>query len=94
MIILGVDPGTATTGYGLIKKRSNKLNLIGYGCIETKPSLLLSKRLDNIYKELRKLFKKYSPDVLVIEKLFFFKNLKTAISVSQAQGSETIIDAL
>jgi len=86
MVILGIDPGTAATGYGIVKKRSNKLGLVSYGCISTKSDLLLAKRLDIIYKELRKLFRKYKPDVLATEKLFFFKNLKTAISVSQAQG--------
>lgn len=86
MIILGIDPGTATTGYGVIKKRSNKLDLVDYGCINTKSDLLLPKRLDNIYKELKKIIKIYKPNILVTEKLFFFKNLKTAISVSQAQG--------
>ncbi len=86
MVILGIDPGTAATGYGIIKKRSNELGLVSYGCISTKSDLLLPKRLDTIYKELGKLFRKYKPDVLATEKLFFFKNLKTAISVSQAQG--------
>lgn len=86
MIILGIDPGTATTGFGVIEKKSNKLNLIDYGCILTSANLALSDRLGKIFKNIQKLIKKYHPDILVCEELFFVKNLKTAISVAQARG--------
>ena len=86
MIILGIDPGTAITGWGLIQKRENKLSLIDYGCITTKAHLAQSKRLVIIYQELGKLLRNNKPKVMATEKLFFFKNLKTAISVAQSQG--------
>lgn len=86
MIILGIDPGTAITGFGIIQKKIDKLNLIDYGCISTSKDFPLSDRLAKIFKDIQKLIKKYHPDVLVCEELFFFKNLKTAVSVAQARG--------
>jgi crossover junction endodeoxyribonuclease RuvC len=85
MIILGIDPGTAITGYGVIKK-SRKLELIDYGCIKTSADLSTAERLDKMYKELKILIKKYKPEIAAVEDIFFFKNLKTAIKVSQARG--------
>jgi len=87
MIILGIDPGTATTGYGVIEIRKNKnLLAIEYGCIKTSPDLETGKRLKKINSEISRLIKKHQPEILAIESLFFFKNLKTAIPVSQAKG--------
>lgn len=84
-IILGIDPGLADTGYGIIE-RNKELKYIDHGCIKTKKGLAMEKRLEEIYKELRKVIKKYSPDVIAVEKLFFCKNVKTALSVGQAKG--------
>jgi crossover junction endodeoxyribonuclease RuvC len=106
MTILGIDPGTATTGYGVItaignwqlaigrlqkseikkRKQSDSLKLIDYGCIITKPKLKDSERLLILAKELKKIIKKDKPDLMAVEDIFFFKNLKTAIKVSQARG--------
>lgn len=86
MIILGIDPGTATTGFGVIKKSKNKLSLINYGCINTQSELSDSQRLEIIFKSLKKNISKFKPDSVAIEELFFFKNIKTAIKVSQAYG--------
>ncbi len=87
MIILGIDPGTATTGYGLIKKLSNqKLLVLDYGCIKTDKSSPPGERLNTIHKELNKIIKKYKPKSLAVESLYFFKNLKTVMPVSQAKG--------
>jgi len=87
MIIIGIDPGTATTGFGVIKKTKNdKLELIEYGCITTEKNLNSAKRLEKLYKEITSLIKKYKPDIVAVEDIFFFKNLKTAIKVSQARG--------
>ena len=83
MIILGLDPGTATTGFGVITK---KLECLDYGTIQTSPDLTQEKRLEIIFKQVSLLIKKYSPDLVAIEKLFFFKNLKTALPVSEARG--------
>lgn len=85
MIILGIDPGTAITGYGIIEK-GRKLELIDYGCIKTSADLSTAERLDKMYKELKILIRKYKPEIAAVEDIFFFKNLKTAIKVSQARG--------
>lgn len=86
MIILGVDPGTATTGFGLVKKDRNKVVLIDYGCILTPTKKHLPERLEIIYKDLKEIITKYNPDAVAVEDIFFFKNLKTVIQVSQARG--------
>ncbi len=88
MKILGIDPGTATTGYGVIKvkKRSNKLVCLDYGSIITSPTSNPCERLKKIEKEVNKLINRFHPQVLAVEKLYFFKNSKTIISVSQAKG--------
>jgi len=87
MIIIGIDPGTATTGYGIVKKtKDRKFSVIDYGCILTKPNLPTGNRLKKIYSDLNKLIKKYKPELISVESLYFFKNLKTAMPVSQAKG--------
>ncbi len=86
MIIIGIDPGTATTGYGVIKMEKADPQCVSYGLIETSPSLAASERLKIINNELNKLIKKYRPQAIAVENLFFFKNLKTAMPVSQARG--------
>jgi len=87
MKILGIDPGTATTGYGVIKVNKNKkLEVLKFDLIETDKNGSPSKRLETIHKEMLQIFKKYKPDVMAIEKLFFAANAKTAIRVGQAQG--------
>ena len=89
MIILGIDPGTATTGFAVIKKpenRDQKPHVIDFGCIFTATSLSAEKRLELIYDQVRALLKKHSPELLSIESIYFFKNLKTAMPVSQARG--------
>jgi len=85
MIILGIDPGTARIGFGIIQK-NNKLKLIDYGCIETSKNLKTPQRLIKLEKQLQEVIKKYKPKMVAVEDLFFFKNLKTAITVSQARG--------
>ncbi len=88
MKILGIDPGTATTGYGVIKAKrgSDKLICLDYGCINTSPAVDPCKRLKQIEKGVNKLIRRFSPRVLAVEKLYFFKNSKTIVSVSQAKG--------
>lgn len=92
MIILGIDPGTANTGYGVVKSRKTEtknrrdFECLGYGLIKTAPSLEPPERLKILNNELSKLIKKYRPKVMVVESLYFFRNLKTAIPVSQAKG--------
>lgn len=86
MIILGIDPGTSIVGFGVIKKEGSKLTCEEYGCIKTKPKIPDIEKISIIEKELSSLIKKINPDQIAIEKLFFFKNTKTAISVAQARG--------
>lgn len=89
MIYLGIDPGTATTGFGLIKKSENKkldYEILEFGVIETPKTDSDAKRLQIIYEDLSAIIKKYKPDFFGIEKLFFTKNQTTAMTVSQARG--------
>jgi len=86
MIILGIDPGTATTGFGVLEKDGSKLEVIDYGCILTGAKLPMPERLNLIAKDLKKIIKKYKPQTMAVEDLFFFKNAKTAITVGQARG--------
>jgi crossover junction endodeoxyribonuclease RuvC len=86
MIVLGIDPGLATTGYGIIKNNENKLEIIDYGCILTKSYLPFSSRLLTIYKATKKLIITYQPDVVVIEEVFFCKNVKTALRIGHVRG--------
>ncbi len=86
MIILGIDPGTAITGYGLINKENNKLKLIQYGCITTETKFSTGERLSQLDQKLKKIITQYRPRQIAVEDIFFFKNVKTAIKVSQARG--------
>lgn len=86
MLILGIDPGTATTGYGLVRKNGHGNEVITWGLIETDKDGLKENRLDYIYEKTSKLLIDHKPDVFVIEKIFFSSNAKTAIAVGQAQG--------
>lgn len=87
MVILGIDPGTARTGYGVIEKvRSSAFAYIAHGCIETSKTLSAEKRLLLLEQGVQKLLKQYEPDTLAVERLFFFKNLKSALPVSEARG--------
>ena len=86
MIVLGIDPGTASTGYGVIKK-TKSLQCLGYNVIHTTPDLNPGERLRIINNKISKIIRKYKPDVLAIENVYFFKNLKTVIPVSQAKGA-------
>ena len=85
-IILGVDPGIADTGFGIIKTNNNKLICLDYGNIKTKANIDLSERLEILNFELDKIIKKYKPDKIAIEQLFFCNNAKTALMVGQARG--------
>jgi len=86
MIILGIDPGTATTGFGVIEVKNGKVDTLGWGLIETDKDGSPGKRLITIVDQMKNILKEYNPDVMSIEKLFFANNAKTAIRVGQAQG--------
>lgn len=86
MIILGLDPGTATTGYGVVRYYRNNIQGICFGTITTPPDMRMSRRLNTIFDELHQIIQRYKPDEVAIEKLFFGRNTTTAISVGQARG--------
>lgn len=86
MLILGIDPGTATAGYGVVRVKNRELDLMDFGLIETDKDGSPGKRLLNIHKQMMKLFKKFNPDVMAIEKVFFATNAKTAMRVGEAHG--------
>lgn len=86
MLILGIDPGTATTGYGLLQSDESGFAVKTWGLIETNKDRIKENRLEFIFTESLKLIKLHSPDLFVMEKIFFATNAKTAIAVGQAQG--------
>lgn len=87
-IILGIDPGTATTGFGVVSINQKKeLTAVAHGCIVTNAKLPTAKRLEIISHDLKKIISKHKPDLIAVEALFFFKNQKTIIKVAQAQGA-------
>lgn len=87
MLIFGIDPGTATTGYGLVEIDSKGLTkVITWGLIETDKDGTKENRLEVIYTETLRLIKELSPDLFAMEKIFFATNAKTVIAVGQAQG--------
>lgn len=85
--ILGIDPGTATVGYGaLIANSGDKYEYLGSGIIQTSSKMSTAERLSMIRSDLINVIEQYNPDVVVVEALFFFKNAKTVMTVSQARG--------
>lgn len=86
MIILGIDPGIARCGWGVIKKEGSKISFVDYGCIETDKGLIHGKRLNMIHDDLDKIIKEHKPSVAVVELLFFSKNVKTAMAVAETRG--------
>jgi len=85
-IILGIDPGIADTGYGVIKKEEQKISMITCGSIKTSARNSFIDRLNILHQELSKIIKIYKPDMIAVEELFFCKNAKTALIVGQARG--------
>jgi crossover junction endodeoxyribonuclease RuvC len=92
--ILGIDPGTATVGFGIIESDGHKHSLIDAGIITTPANQALELRLKTIYEAVQELIKLNKPEVMVIEKLYFAKNVTTAISVSHARGVIMLAAAL
>jgi crossover junction endodeoxyribonuclease RuvC len=86
MKILGIDPGTATVGWGVIEVQGGKTTSVAYGHISTSKDLAPEKRLAEIASDLETIIKQYQPEEAAVEELFFFKNQKTIISVAQARG--------
>lgn len=85
MIVIGIDPGLATVGFGVLRKEE-KLTPLSYGCIRTSAEKQTPERLLEIYEEINALFEKYAPSAVAVERLFFNKNVTNAMSVSEARG--------
>ncbi len=87
MRILGIDPGYAIVGYGVVDFENNHYNAVTYGAITTDKDMEMSLRLKCIYSQISDLIDLYKPDAIAVEELFFNKNVKTAILVAQARGA-------
>jgi len=86
-LALGIDPGTATTGYGLVRLMPDgELVAVSFGIISTPKDATPSARLEMLYTDLRKIIKRHKPDTSAVEKLFFARNVTTGIAVGQARG--------
>ncbi len=86
MVILGIDPGYAIVGWGVLEYKANKFRVIDYGAVTTEAKTPFPLRLCDIYNGLCDIIKKYQPEVLSMEKLFYNNNAKTVIDVAQARG--------
>lgn len=93
MIVLGIDPGTAMTGYGVVQRSGSVLTLLDYGCLQTPSTDPLPQRLLQIHTGLELLINTHNPDLLGVERLFFNKNVQTAFAVGQARGVALLIAA-
>lgn len=87
MKILGVDPGTATTGWAVVEEKSGKLISLAHGHIATLKNKNTAERLLEVAEDLEKIIRQYQPTEAAVEDIFFFKNLKTVIKVSQSRGA-------
>lgn len=90
MRIIGIDPGIAIVGYGIIDLKGNSISMVEYGCITTSSKSSLPDRLFFIMNELTAIINEFKPQEMAIEELFFNKNTKTAITVAQARGVEIL----
>jgi crossover junction endodeoxyribonuclease RuvC len=86
VIVLGIDPGTAALGYGIVERSGGRLREIDHGCLETSPDLSLPERLLAIHSLVDDLIALHQPHLVAVERLFFSKNVQTAFAVGQARG--------
>ena len=86
MIVLGIDPGTAALGWGIVESKSGRVRAVDAGCLFTKPDASLPQRLLAIHGLLDELIALHRPDLLAVERLFFSRNVQTALGVGQARG--------
>lgn len=86
MIIMGIDPGTATTGYGVVDKQGSKVTFVACGAMLTDKNSPMQERLLSIHTQLRDLLDQYSPEVVATEQLFFSNNVTTAMQVGRSVG--------
>ena len=93
MIILGIDPGLATVGFGILNSDGQRASPVNYGIISTPAGVPLPRRLTMIYADVQELIRTYRPDAIALEELFFYRNVTTAIDVAQARGVALIAAA-
>ncbi len=86
MIILGIDPGLAIVGWGVVEYRSGKFRTLGYGAIRTPAGTRTEERLAGIYRDLNTVIDRFRPDEMAVEELFFTNNITTGIRVAEARG--------
>ncbi len=86
LIIIGIDPGIAIVGYGVLEILGSKTRVVDYGVITTPKTDILPVRLEKVYKGVCKLIEKFNPEHMAVEELFFTKNVKTGIAVAEARG--------
>ena len=86
MIVLGIDPGTAALGYGIVERRGGRLREVDHGVLRTSPDLSMPERLLEIHSTVDELLSLHQPDVMGVERLFFSRNVQTALAVGQARG--------
>jgi len=93
VVVLGVDPGTATLGYGIVEDVADRVRFLGCGALITSPDSAPPRRLLQLYDGLRALVREFSPTEVAVEQLFFSKNVTTAIAVGQARGVALLVAA-
>jgi crossover junction endodeoxyribonuclease RuvC len=86
VIVLGIDPGTARTGYGIVAREGGRLQVVDFGCFETVPDRPLEARLMLIHEAITLLIEEHRPEALGVERVFFNRNAQTAFAVGQARG--------
>ncbi len=86
LIVLGIDPGTAITGYGIVERTGSRVRALDYGCIQTPSDRPLAERLLEIHAAIADLIETHHPALVAVERLFFNKNVQTAFAVGQARG--------
>jgi crossover junction endodeoxyribonuclease RuvC len=93
VIVLGIDPGTARLGYGIVERQGSQLTMLEYGCVETTNDRPLEQRLLLIHEALTDLIETHRPEAMGVERLFFNKNVQTAMAVGQARGVVLLVGA-
>jgi crossover junction endodeoxyribonuclease RuvC len=86
MVVLGIDPGTASTGFGLVRSAGSRLQALAEGVIETRPGVALERRLADIHGRVGDLLDEHRPDAVAVEELYFGANVRSALAVGQARG--------
>lgn len=86
MIVLGIDPGTADTGFGVVQSAASRLRVLAEGVIQTRAGVPLERRLAAIHAGIEELLERHSPDAVAVEELYFGTNVRTAFAVGQARG--------